>query len=171
MKADIKNANDLEWVIAQTKKTALGAIRKHLRAELFYLIDDVAQETYLRIYRLVLKKKAIDENQLGALVYTIAKNESYRANKKAAREMLKQKLLAEESLHHKSTMVSANDELFEIFGKVPDPYREALTLFAHGYTIREIARDLSIAEGTVKSRVSRGKEIARRLFFNAGESL
>ena len=46
---------------------------------------------------------------------------------------------------------------------LPPKYREALTLFYfHGMDVSAAARSLGLPEGTVKARLSRGREILRR---------
>jgi RNA polymerase sigma-70 factor (ECF subfamily) len=45
---------------------------------------------------------------------------------------------------------------------LPPKYREALTLFYfHGMDVSTAARSLGLPEGTVKARLSRGREILR----------
>jgi len=45
----------------------------------------------------------------------------------------------------------------------PEEYQPVLRLVADGYKYTEIAKILGIEEGTVKSRISRGREILRTL--------
>ena len=55
------------------------------------------------------------------------------------------------------------DKVFLLVGKLEEPYREAIILkYYRGYSVQEIAKQLSISEGTVKSRLSRGRDIIRK---------
>ena len=73
-------------IVGRTKKIVLSAVRKHLAARFSYVIDDVAQETYLRGYRHLAGSWFRNESSIESWLYAIARNESLRMNKKLVRE-------------------------------------------------------------------------------------
>jgi RNA polymerase sigma-70 factor (ECF subfamily) len=55
------------------------------------------------------------------------------------------------------------EEAFQrAFNRLPDHFRDPLQLFAEGNNYKQIAESLQINEGTVKSRICRGKSVLRR---------
>lgn len=60
--------------------------------------------------------------------------------------------------------VEGNHELWDAVIRLGDGYREVIILyFYERLSIKEIGRALHIAEGTVKSRLSRGKKLLREV--------
>ena len=59
-------------------------------------------------------------------------------------------------------------ELFEAVMRLPDRYRVAIHLFYYEeYSIREIAELLQCREGTVKSQLSRGRQLLKNMLEEA----
>ena len=57
-----------------------------------------------------------------------------------------------------------DSRLFEAVMKLPDKYRTVIHLFYYEeYSIAEIAQILQSHEGTVKSQLSRGRSLLRRI--------
>lgn len=55
------------------------------------------------------------------------------------------------------------DELWDLIQKMPEEYRITIVLYYyHSFSIREIADILEIPEGTVKSRLNRGREYLKK---------
>lgn len=159
-------------IVKSTKGIILSAIEKYLMADFSHAIDDVAQETYLRAYGHLSKNKFRGDSKITSWLYTIAKNESLRMNKKLIREQEKVKKQTENVLDAKE-MQQVGEALFEqngamvnlaeIIEQLPVKYRSVLELVATGHSEKEIASLLRIKQGTVKSRVSRAKELAARM--------
>lgn len=147
-------------IVAGTKKAVLGAIRQSLYADLKDSIDDVAQETYIKIYRFISKNgmDSIRLESLSSWAYVIARNEALRMNEKHSRELKKQKELEEPN---------TNIHSFEIpeipFERIPEPFSETLKLFVDGYSQKEISSILSIKPATVRSRLKRAKEKLKQI--------
>lgn len=57
------------------------------------------------------------------------------------------------------------DDLLEAIGYLPADQREAILLIGEGLSYDEVAGELGVTEGTVKSRVSRGR-VALGAYFN-----
>ena len=161
--------NDFARVVNETKSVVLSAVEKHLSQRHYHAIDDVVQETYLRAYRSLVKNKFRGDSAVTSWLYSIARNESYRMNKKLERE--------EEKFHKSVDAIGRQDamihtdkdhlevkELVEKIGLLPDKYRSVIKLVSEGYSEKDIAQTLSIKKGTVKSRTSRGREMLKKIY-------
>jgi len=157
--------NEIEFasIVGRTKKTVLQAVRKHLAARFSYATDDVVQETYMRGYRHLANGKFRNESSIESWLYAIAKNESYRMNKKLWREEEKAEKSAEQ-LAYQPDHIFPEDHIRmgKLIDRLPEIYREVVLLKVQGLSEIEIASQLRINEGTVKSRFFRGKEMLQK---------
>jgi len=152
--------NDFSSFVGRTKKAVLGAIRASLHPDLSHAIDDVAQDAYVRLYK-SWKKGGIRLETETSYAYTVTKNECIRWNLKNKKE----RLIADELSQRRETTQSEefDDSIVkELLPGIPEPFRETLRLLLDGKSVREIARKLKVAEGTVKSRIHRAKEMLLR---------
>lgn len=153
------NADDFTLIVKNTKKVVLSAIEKNLAERFYHAIDDVAQETYIRAYRGLVKNSFRADSSIETWLYAIARNESLRMNRKLMREEEK----ALRSARHNELKVeeAAPDTsiLHEGINALPDKYRHVLRMMTEGLKVNEISAKLGIRPGTVKSRASRGKKI------------
>lgn len=156
-------------IVRKTKGVVLSSIGRHLPARYSHVIDDIAQETYFRAYRSLVKGKFRNQSSLETWLYAIARNETFRALGKITRE--------EKKAEKARTIIPTTDEngeeidQKEVFGlveKLPDVQKEVFLLLLRGRNLEGISRELSIPVGTVKSRISRGKEGLRKLRMEAG---
>ena len=122
--------------------------------------DDLVQETLLKA--LSNRDKFASNTNFKAWVYTIMKNtfiNDYRRNVKA-------KTTLEESNSSKLQISFSKDDYYpsvdsiysekEIYKKIEmldDEFREPFQLFLKGYKYKEIADELNLPLGTVKSRI------------------
>jgi RNA polymerase sigma-70 factor (ECF subfamily) len=152
-------------IVGRTKKIVLSAVRKHLAARFSYAIDDVAQETYLRGYRHLTGGWFRNESSIESWLYTVARNESLRMNKKLMREEEKVKKAAEHpnEIQHDDFLQNDTEHLDSLIGGLPEKYKDVMMLKVRGKTENEIASQLGINTGTVKSRFARGKEILQKI--------
>ncbi len=154
-------------IVEATKGTVLSAVERHLFTRFYHAIDDVVQETYIRAYRNLSSGKFRGDSTVHSWLYTIARNESLRMNRKLSREEEKFTKSLEHSATGKGTADIDFDEtiyvLHESIAKLPDTYRTVLELAARGFSEKEIALKLSLKQGTVKSRASRGREMLQKL--------
>ena len=161
-------------IIEETKSVVLKAIRKNLFSEYYYAIDDVVQETYIRAYRSLVKNKFKGQSKLSSWLFTIARNESIRMNKKLkAGERRREKYIKknmeylndgkEDNIEEKIEKGDLVLKLDEAVKKLPRKYEDVFDLYVKGFNEKEIARFLSISRGTVKSRIHRGKEKLRKI--------
>ena len=151
-------------IITGTKRAVLGAIRAHLSPALAHAVDDVAQETYLRMYRALLKAGIPeDENGLSSWAYVIARNECYRFQRKESGLRRKADAAADAmNLRQWTQDQSLNNflDLEELEGwlqMLEEPFRTTMQGILEGRTIAELAKNLGVPEGTVKSRIHRGR--------------
>ena len=55
-------------------------------------------------------------------------------------------------------------ELYEIIGMLPGAYEKPIKMFLTGYSYKEIAKQMDIPIGTVKSRIHLGKKQIRKVY-------
>ncbi len=60
--------------------------------------------------------------------------------------------------------ILAKKELHEILKKLPSSYEKPIFLFLTGHSYKEIAKQMNIPIGTVKSRIHLGKKRIRKLY-------
>ena len=158
-------------IIDSTKGVVLSAIEKHLAGRFYHAIDDVVQETYIRAYKSLVKKKFRGDSKIETWLYTIARNESLRMDKKLAKEEKKYeksvKKFDREEMFKDKQFDDEIDALNDAIGNLPEKYRAVMELTSRGLTEKEIAEKLNIKHGTVKSRISRGKEMIQKIYREA----
>ncbi|HEY1405165.1 MAG TPA: hypothetical protein VF857_01020, partial [Spirochaetota bacterium] len=59
-------------IVRKTKKVVLSSIGRHLPARFSHAIDDIAQESYIRAYRSLVKGAFRNESSLETWLYAIA---------------------------------------------------------------------------------------------------
>jgi RNA polymerase sigma-70 factor, ECF subfamily len=120
---------------------------------------DLLQETFLKA--LTYREKFVNESNFKAWVYTIMKNifiNNYRRNKKA-RTIIDQtdNLFHINSGTHDTEFnpesVIATKELTKGIESLDKDFRRAFDMYNEGYKYKEIADDLNLTIGTVKSRI------------------
>jgi RNA polymerase sigma-70 factor (ECF subfamily) len=162
-------------IVEETKGIVLKAVRKNLFYEYYYAIDDVVQETYIRAYRSLVKNKFREESKLSSWLYTIARNESVRMNKKLKGGERRRERYAEQHIEYleSSNVNNIEDKLEknnliekinQAVRRLPGKYEDVIDLYIKGFNEKEIAKFLSISRGTVKSRLHRGKEKLKEVF-------
>ncbi len=155
-------------IINSTKGVVLSAIEKNLSGRFYHAIDDIVQETYIRAYNSLMKNTFRGESKIETWLYTIARNEAIRMGKRLEREEKKfRKSLEETDILNREDPGKIDEDIEELYQKIqmlPETYREALELVSNGFTEKEIAAKLDIKKGTVKSRISRGKEMLVKLY-------
>lgn len=120
--------------------------------------DDLVQETLMKAW--ANRDKFAEGTNLRAWLFTILRNTFYSAFRKTRREISDtdgehaQKLATRPAQDHAMAMQDFETALAQL----PDDQREAVVLVgAAGLSYDEAAEVLSVATGTVKSRVSRAR--------------
>lgn len=157
-------------IVKGTKAVVLSAIKRHQAARFYHAIDDTVQETYIRAYRALTKKNFRAQSSLETWLYAIAKNESLRMTRKLEREEEKLRNAFEEpTFCGRGVWFSTEDlrakavDAWNLIKALPERYKSVLELNALGFTENQISERLSIKRGTVKSRLSRGREIMHKM--------
>ncbi|HPG30604.1 MAG TPA: sigma-70 family RNA polymerase sigma factor [bacterium] len=163
-------------IIEQTKGVVISALKQYLNKNLYDKIDDIVQDVYFKVYKQLVENKFLGESKLSTWIYVISKNEALGANRKFYREIELKKRAGEDYLLNDYDSAETEEETAVKFGKVrqiimslPSKYKSVLSLFIQGKKEKQIAEELSIAQGTVKSRLSRGKQIVQRIFVKTEE--
>ncbi|MBN1825024.1 MAG: sigma-70 family RNA polymerase sigma factor [Candidatus Eisenbacteria bacterium] len=122
---------------------------------------DLTQETFLRAFRGWERFRG--ESDPFTWFYAIARNVLRRHWRKERLRRGAAFLMGRRRIGAPAAHEEEDRALRRELERVPQPYREALLL--HYYadrSVREMARDLGVAEGTIKSRLARGREILKR---------
>ncbi len=133
--------------------------------------QDLAQETFIQAYKGILKTNS--ELRLKPWLYRIATNNAWQYHRR--RRLLSfipfddLRKSGAPNVENQSDGTVEEMAIQETLRKVPAEQRACLVLhFVEGFKYREIAETLGISEDAVRKRVSRGKQIFRRLY-NGGE--
>lgn len=154
---------DFAIIVGQTKAVVLQAVRAHLAAQFYEAIDDVVQETYIRAYRSLASGKFKEQSSLETWLYRIAANEAKRMTQKLLQEENKLQRFVHSSYVNPPEVQYDELLLMPLIEKLPEKYKDVMKLKALGNDENEIAAELGIPHGTVKSRLSRGKLILYKL--------
>ncbi len=161
---------DFAHIVHSTKGIVLSAIGKNLSPRFYHAIDDIAQETYLRAYKSLVKNRFRGDSSLETWLFSIARNETLRMGERLAREEKKFKKTVQGYVDgmnkHSVPENDERDNLIDMIENLPESYRSVMDLLAKGYSEKEIAGKLDIKPGTVKSRTSRGREMLKRMMLN-----
>lgn len=145
--------------------TNLTGLHRHLHAFAKQLTgneedaNDLTQETYLKA--LVYREKYVNQNNFKAWVYTIMKNifiNTYRRAKKAntvidQTEDLYYLNVGRENDETNPQAVLHAEELKKKITQLDPDFRRAFEMYNDGYKYKEIADELGLTIGTVKSRI------------------
>ncbi len=130
--------------------------------------EDLAQDAFVRVYRSADRYR--ERGQFQAFLYRIATNQLRSEERRAARwRGLQPSLAAEQQLRPPASSPQsaalrdeAVDAVTAAIRRLPLRYRGPVVLREiEGWPYARIARTLGCREGTVKSRVHRGKNLLR----------
>ncbi|TGL09365.1 sigma-70 family RNA polymerase sigma factor [Leptospira bouyouniensis] len=158
---------DFETVVKETKYLVLKTIGETLIDRFDDATEDVVQEVYFRVFKSLEKSGFDGRSKISTWIYTIAKNESLRMNEKRLREEEKAKRFLQKNKSDLFQVEDNNSFLNEdwiesMLQSIPEVYRNTLRLYLSGKSMEEIAIELHIKQGTVKSRLFRTKEWIRK---------
>jgi len=153
---------DFELVLKDTKLLVLKTIGENLIDRFDDSTEDVLQEVYFRVFKALKKGQFRGDSKISTWIYTIAKNETNRMNTKRLKEEEKAKKYLDsgmftEVVKEESDSLLDTSQILSLLQKVPSVYHRPLTLYLAGRSMEQIASELSIKQGTVKSRLFRAK--------------
>lgn len=158
---------DFTVIVKETKRVVLGAIRAHLPERFSGSIDDIVQETYVRAFRALSNGKFRGDSKMESWLYAIARNETMRMSAKLMRYEKKIEKAAKGEAEKNTVLTnSGEDEITHLKGLIElmtPLHRDVFTLLVNGKNEGEIALQLGIPRGTVKSRISRGRTELKRI--------
>jgi RNA polymerase sigma-70 factor (ECF subfamily) len=142
-------------------------------------VEEIAQETFLRAYKSLSSFDASLGASFSTWLFTIARNLAFNALEKRkvrqANQQVVEQLQGElqEELQQRADASDPSEEfekrrksgaVREAIEKLPADFRLAVVLSClEGHSITEIAQIEGCSEGTVKSRIFRGKQQLRKL--------
>jgi RNA polymerase sigma factor (sigma-70 family) len=130
---------------------------------------DLLQDTYVKA--ITYRDKFQDSTNLKAWLFTIMKNtfiNSYRRNVKTRQLITKgddvamARAFKQNTHNHTESRLNAKEIIKKIDG-LEDQYKVPFTRYYNGFKYEEIAREMHLPLGTVKSRIF----IARKILMNA----
>lgn len=129
--------------------------------------EDVVQEVFILAYPALLgySVERIMALSLGAWLYRITKNHCLRWLKQRKRTVAQVPLdsLTIREQNESLEQAQRRKEAEDIIGALPPLYREVFFLrFMKDLKIADIARQLGKQEGTIRSIISRGRDLLRR---------
>lgn len=137
-------------------KSALSFTREHS------LSQDLVQDTVLSA--LAKRHLFVPGTNLKAWLYTILRNRFFTIKRKHRETedpegFLEARLSVQPNQHDHLEYL----ETQEIISDLPEAFKQAVILAGNGFSYKEMATTLQVAEGTVKSRVARGRKLLSQI--------
>ncbi len=131
--------------------------------------QELVQETCLRALR--FSHQFQPGTNLKAWLFSILKHEWFRRVGQARREVLSDQVSDSREVLGRSavadvelTQAPLREDLNAGLRALPEEYRSAILLFdLYGFSLKETAEILAVPDGTVKSRLARGRQMLRGL--------
>jgi RNA polymerase sigma-70 factor, ECF subfamily len=128
------------------------------------LVPDLVQETIARAITSFPSLRGTTEAQAERWLFGIARNVHLQQVSRQVGIRLRNEVAAEIAKH---VYVPADDwallDILDALDELPLPQVEVLRMVLEGLTIREIALELDVPEGTVATRIHRARKRLRRL--------
>lgn len=131
------------------------------------IAEDITQETFVRVFRSLGRYRG--DSRFTTWLFSIARNcAADEARKHGRRHRLKQQLSEQEV--PEVTESSSGIEVREALGTLPLELLEPVVMVdVFGLSYREVAGIVGVAEGTVKSRIHRARQLLIDLLSDASE--
>lgn len=133
------------------------------------LTEDVTQNVFISVLKNMENIVVLPDAQIKGWLYRVAVNAALDAKRRLGREVLSDEPVGADvvdsgSSPEEQTMNNiVHAAVREVLSAMDDIYREPLMMFYYSeMSILDIAAALNITEGTVKSRMSRGRKILAR---------
>ncbi len=128
------------------------------------LVEDVAQETFLHVFRALAGFSPLGPARLSTWILTIASRRAIDELRRAGvtSTPLDRELPGAETADERAVRSALASAIKRAVGELSPEYRAAFLLREyHGLAYAEIARALGVEEGTVKSRLARARKALR----------
>lgn len=130
------------------------------------IAEDIVQETFIQYY--IHLEKFEGRSSVKTYLYSIAINRCRNYFKSWSYRKIELSNLVQQTFTNKKTpesemlMNETNSELGEIIEKLPMKYKEVIWLYYYAdFSVDEISRILDCPLSTVKTRLSRGRKLAK----------
>ncbi len=137
--------------------------------------DDLLQEVLIKLHRALVHYRF--DAPLNTWIFRITRNAALDEEKKRRRAQARDLKAGTREVIHRSTAENPEEmtlagertrELRELFYQLPEPDRQLLLLREkEGLSMEEMGSILGLSTGTVKSRLSRARRRARKLYEEA----
>jgi RNA polymerase sigma-70 factor, ECF subfamily len=164
----------------------LGVYQSPVYSLILHIIEDpadgpdVLQDVFVKVFRKI--KMFQGESSLKTWIYSIAVHEASNHRRGWRRRLRREPVSLDDELAKVQVAKSAGDTPYEALEKgerqtqvrralasLTPPYRSVVVLREiEGFSYEEIAQVLGVAEGTVKSRLQRGRDLLRRKLIGHG---
>lgn len=158
----------------------LGVYQSPVYSLILHIIEDptdasdVLQDVFVKVFRKIGQFQG--ESSLKTWIYSIAVHEASNHRRGWLRRLHREPVSLDDELLRAPVSRSRDDTPYEALekgerqmlvrralGSLASPYRSVVVLREiEGMSYEEIAQVLGVAEGTVKSRLKRGRELLRR---------
>ena len=116
--------------------------------------EDAVQEAIAKAWQ--KQSRLRDESALRSWVVRILINECYNVLRRSKRE------IPSDALPQRETAHDAQPDLYQLFTSLHEKYRLPMVLYyVEGYSVEETARMLRMPQGTLKSRLHRGRSLLK----------
>ena len=127
-----------------------------------YLAEDVLQEVFLYVAKNCSKIHRENCHELAAYLVSCSRSRAYDMLRKQREELLEDVPNEPDDAPVPDDAAVSTDNierLTELIGRMKPMYRDPLRLLAMGYTNREIAASLGLADEVVRTRLFRGRKL------------
>lgn len=167
--AVLKQGNDelLKWMMDRYGNDVLRTASLLLKDS--HLAEEVSQDVFLKAYRNIRQYKGTGTLRAWLLKITINRcREKMRLQ--SWRRLVFRDQLDMEKLHTSDLEDTASKlSMRGCIAQLPYKYREVIILhYYHEWAVKEIAHSLQESEGTVKSKLSRGRRLLRDILMERG---
>ncbi|MFK7691585.1 RNA polymerase sigma factor [Paenibacillus sp. HJGM_3] len=136
------------------------------------MADDIAQDVFLQVYRSIDTYRG--QSSMKTWLFAITRNKAFNYRRSAffRKVMLVDWITRQDSGPSAETEVLDQEltgEVWKLVMQLPSHYREVLILEAkYELSLKEMAHVLGVAEGTIKSRLSRARKKMNDMWKGAG---
>lgn len=149
-------------LVLRYQAPVFGLLGRYLGATRPHEIEDLAQDTFLRVFRELGAFRSDGAAKLSTWILTIATRLAIDAHRKGRRSPIEPGSAEATRADESAMRSSLGRSIASAVGAIPEEYRMTFLLREyHELGYREIAEALEVDVGTVKSRLSRARALLR----------